>query len=99
MVYQEDVVNVCSVFAGMPLATGDGLRKALSKKRPAKALAAYAKEFFAGALALGRSVETAKEVWHMVMSFAGYSICKGHSCSYIQLAQQSGYLQIGRAHV
>jgi len=95
MVYQEDVVNVCSVFAGMPLATGDGLRKALSKKRPAKALAAYAKEFFAGALALGRSVETAKEVWHMVMSFAGYSFCKGHSCSYIQVAQQSGYL---RAH-
>ena len=95
MVYQEDVVNVCSVFAGMPLATGDGLRKALSKKRPAKALAAYAQEFFAGALELGRSVETAKEVWHMVMSFAGYSFCKGHSCSYIQVAQQSGYL---RAH-
>jgi DNA polymerase III alpha subunit len=95
MVYQEDVVNVCSAFAGMPLATADGLRKALSKKRPAKALAAYAEEFFAGALALGRSLETAKEVWHMVMSFAGYSFCKGHSCSYIQVAQQSGYL---RAH-
>ena len=95
MVYQEDVVNVCSAFAGMPLATADGLRKALSKKRPVKALAAYAEEFFAGALALGRGVEAAKEVWHMVMSFAGYSFCKGHSCSYIQVAQQSGYL---RAH-
>ena len=40
MVYQEDVVNVCAAFAGMPLATADGLRKSLSKKRPAKALAA-----------------------------------------------------------
>ena len=49
MVYQEDVVNVCATFAGMPLATGDGLRKALSKKRPVKHLAAYAEEFFAGA--------------------------------------------------
>src|SRR4029453_7023549 len=37
MVYQEDVVNVCASFAGMSLATGDGLRKALSKKRPVKA--------------------------------------------------------------
>ena len=37
MVYQEDVVNVCAAFAGMPLATADGLRKSLSKKRPAKA--------------------------------------------------------------
>jgi DNA polymerase III alpha subunit len=95
MVYQEDVVNVCSAFAGMPLATADGLRKALSKKRPVKALASYAEEFFSGALALDRGIETAKQVWEMVMSFAGYSFCKGHSCSYIQVAQQSGYL---RAH-
>ncbi len=95
MVYQEDVVNVCAAFAGMPLATGDGLRKALSKKRPVKALASYAGEFFSGAERLGRDPARAKEVWEMVMSFAGYSFCKGHSCSYIQVAQQSAYL---RAH-
>ncbi len=53
MVYQEDVVNVCAVFAGMPLATADGLRKSLSKKRPAKQLAGYAEEFFAGAAGPG----------------------------------------------
>jgi DNA polymerase III alpha subunit len=95
MVYQEDVVNVCATFAGMPLATGDGLRKALSKKRPVKALASYAEEFFAGAHALGRDMATAAKVWEMVMSFAGYSFCKGHSCSYIRVAQHSCYL---RAH-
>ena len=95
MVYQEDVVNVCAAFAGMPLATADGLRKSLSKKRPAKALAGYAEEFFAGAARLGRDIETAKRVWNMVMSFAGYSFCKGHSASYIQVAQHSCYL---RAH-
>jgi error-prone DNA polymerase len=95
MVYQEDVVNVCHAFAGMSLATADGLRKSLSKKRPAKALAGYAEEFFTGALALGRDVETTKRVWAMIMSFAGYSFCKGHSASYIQVAQHSCYL---RAH-
>jgi error-prone DNA polymerase len=95
MVYQEDVVNVCHTFAGMSLATADGLRKSLSKKRPAKALAGYAEEFFTGALALGRDVETTKRVWAMIMSFAGYSFCKGHSASYIQVAQHSCYL---RAH-
>ncbi|HEV8357750.1 MAG TPA: PHP domain-containing protein [Gemmatimonadales bacterium] len=95
MVYQEDVVNVCAAFAGMPLALADGLRKALSKKRPVKALAAYAEEFFGGALGLGRDPETTRRVWEMVLSFAGYSFCKGHSCSYIQVAQQSCYL---RAH-
>ncbi|HEU4524829.1 MAG TPA: hypothetical protein VFR62_07385, partial [Gemmatimonadales bacterium] len=95
MVYQEDVVNVCAVFAGMPLATADGLRKSLSKKRPAKHLAGYAEEFFSGALALGRDPDTIKRVWEMIMSFAGYSFCKGHSASYIQVAQHSCYL---RAH-
>ena len=89
MVYQEDVVNVSATFAGMSPATGDGLRKALSKKRPAKHLAAYAEEFFMGAMRLGRDPEAAKRVWEMIMSFAGYSFCKGHSCSYIQIAQHS----------
>jgi len=89
MVYQEDVVNVCATFAGMSPATGDGLRKALSKKRPAKHLAAYAEEFFTGAMRLGRNPDGAKRVWEMIMSFAGYSFCKGHSCSYIQVAQHS----------
>jgi DNA-directed DNA polymerase III PolC len=95
MVYQEDVVNVCTTFAGMSPATGDGLRKALSKKRPAKHLGAYAEEFFTGAMRLGRDPESAKRVWEMIMSFAGYSFCKGHSCSYIQVAQHSCAL---RAH-
>src|SRR6185312_6523313 len=89
MVYQEDVVNVCTTFAGMSPATGDGLRKALSKKRPAKHLGAYAEEFFTGAMRLGRDPEAAKRVWEMIMSFAGYSFCKGHSCSYIQVAQHA----------
>src|SRR4051812_17418137 len=89
MVYQEDVVNVCATFAGMSPATGDGLRKALSKKRPAKHLAAYTEEFFRGAMRLGRDPDAAKQVWEMIMSFAGYSFCKGHSCSYIQVAQHS----------
>jgi error-prone DNA polymerase len=95
MVYQEDVVNVCAAYAGMPLATADGLRKALSKKRPAKRLAAYAEEFYRGADALGRERETTTRVWEMILSFAGYSFCKGHSCSYIQVAQHACYL---RAH-
>src|SRR5262249_18829637 len=54
-----------------------------------------AEEFFAGAKRLGRDMEKATRVWEMVMSFAGYSFCKGHSCSYIRVAQHSCYL---RAH-
>ncbi|TFG42563.1 MAG: DNA polymerase III subunit alpha, partial [Gemmatimonadales bacterium] len=93
MVYQEDVVHVCQAYAGMSLADADGLRKSLQKKRPAKLLASYAQEFLRGARSLGREDATTELVWQMVMSFSGYSFCKGHSASYIQVAQQACYLR------
>ena len=93
MVYQEDVVNVAHAFAGFTWASADGLRKALSKKRPGKLLVAYLDEFVAGAKARNRDDVSIEQVWHMIISFAGYSFCKGHSCSYIQVAQQSAYLR------
>ena len=95
MVYQEDVVNVCAVFAGMPLATADGLRKSLSKKRPAKALAGYAEEFFAGAAGAGaRAGDDQAGVGddHVLRRL---QLLQGALGSYIQVAQHSCYL---RAH-
>src|SRR5690606_27345566 len=93
MVYQEDVVNVAHAFAGLDWATADGLRKALSKKRPGPALASYFEIFVQGAGARGRDAASIAAVWENILSFAGYSFCKGHSCSYIQVAQQSCYLR------
>jgi error-prone DNA polymerase len=95
MVYQEDVVNVCVALAGMDVAEADGVRKALTKKRPMKVLRAYEEQFRAGAAARGVAPQVIDEVWSMILSFSGYSFCKGHSASYIQVALQSGYL---RAH-
>lgn len=95
MVYQEDVVNVCVALAGMDVAEADGVRKALTKKRPLKELRGYEERFRAGAAARGVDPKVIDDVWAMILSFSGYSFCKGHSASYIQVALQSGYL---RAH-
>jgi DNA-directed DNA polymerase III PolC len=95
MVYQEDVVNVCVALAGMDVAEADGVRKALTKKRPLKVLRGYEEQFRVGAAARGVAAPVIDEVWEMILSFSGYSFCKGHSASYIQVALQSGYL---RAH-
>lgn len=92
MVYQEDVVNVAHDFAGFDWARADGLRKALNN---GKRLAEQFEAFAAGALSLERDQESIERVWEMILSFAGYSFCKGHSCSYIHVAQQSARL---RAH-
>jgi len=93
MVFQEDVVNVSHAFAGLDWASADGLRKALSKKKPEAHLSASFDAFVKGAHALGRDDTSIAKVWEMILSFAGYSFCKGHSCSYIHVAQQSAYLR------
>src|SRR5690606_18882549 len=93
MVYQEVVVNVAHAFAGFDWARADGLRKALSRKHPEKHLAGCFDDFVQGATKLGRDPESIATVWESILAFAGYSFCKGHSCSYIQVAQQSCYLR------
>jgi error-prone DNA polymerase len=95
MVYQEDVTKVAMELAGFTLAQAEGLRKALSQKRPVKPLRAHQEEFYAGSEARGVARETADQVWDMILSFAGYSFCKPHSASYAMVSFRSGWL---RAH-
>ncbi len=95
MCYQEDVTKVSMELAGLTLAQAEGLRKALSQKRPVKPLRAYQAEFYDGAAARGVSREVIDKVWEMILSFAGYSFCKPHSASYALVSFRSGWL---RAH-
>ncbi|MGH7680595.1 MAG: DNA polymerase III subunit alpha, partial [Candidatus Eiseniibacteriota bacterium] len=95
MCYQEDVTKVTMELAGLTLAQAEGLRKALSQKRPIKPLRAYQAEFYEGARVRGVTRETIDKVWDMILSFAGYSFCKPHSASYAMVSFRSGWL---RAH-
>lgn len=95
MVYQEDVTKTAMALAGFSAVEGDGLRKALSKKRPEKWLPEYRDRFFQGALERGVKPEVVELVWQMIQSFAGYSFCKPHSASYAMVSFQAAYL---RAH-
>ena len=95
MCYQEDITKVSMELAGFSLAQAEGLRKALSQKRPLKPLRAYQDEFYAGSLERGAAREVVDQVWDMILSFAGYSFCKPHSASYALVSFRSGWL---RAH-
>jgi error-prone DNA polymerase len=95
MCYQEDVTKVAMAMAGFTLTQAEGLRKALSQKRPVKPLRAYAEEFRDGARAGGATPEQVEQVWDMILSFAGYSFCKPHSASYAMVSFRSAWL---RAH-
>src|SRR5262249_19532969 len=93
MVYQEDVTKTAMALAGFDAVEGDGLRKALSKKRSDRKLKEYFERFCQGARERGVSPKTIQQVWEMMMSFAGYSFCKPHSASYALVSFQSAYLR------
>ncbi|MDF0677118.1 MAG: DNA polymerase III subunit alpha [Nitrospira sp.] len=93
MTYQEDVSKVAMALADFSIDDADQLRKVLSKKHKAKQLQDYRAQFFRGAEENKVPLGTIKQIWAMIMSFAGYSFCKPHSASYAQVSFKSAYLR------
>lgn len=93
MVYQEDVSKVAIALADFSVEDADVLRKIMSKKTKAARFEDYRKMFFNGAIKNGVTEPVIEEIWEMMLSFSGYSFCKPHSASYVQVSFQSGYLK------
>ncbi len=93
MVYQEDVSRAAMALADFSAAEADALRKIIAKKGGSATLDDFRERFFEGAAAKGVSEEVIREVWEMMESFSGYSFCKPHSASYVQVSYQSAWLK------
>ena len=95
MVYQEDVIKVAHLFAGLSLAEADILRRAMSGKSRSKAeFMALERRYFEGCAERKHPLSVAQEVWKQIESFAGYAFAKGHSASYAIESYQSLYLRV-----
>jgi error-prone DNA polymerase len=92
VVYEEHILQICEVFAGLPPGRADVLRRALNKQKHA-VIEEIRGEFFASALSRGHSPEKTVEVWGLVTGFAGYAFCKAHSTAYGVEAYQSAWLK------
>ena len=92
MVYQEDVARVAMTVAGFTFEDANGLRKIISKKAPER-LSRYKEQFFTGAAQNGVDDLIIQNLWDMILSFSGYSFCKPHSASYVQVSMQSAWLK------
>ncbi len=90
--YEEHILQICEVFAGMPAGRGDVLRRALVKQDIAK-IQELQLEFFAAALAHGREETSIKAVWELVAGFQGYAFCRAHSTAYAVEAYQGAYFK------
>ena len=93
MLYQEDILRVASAVAGMTLAEGDELRRAMTKKRSPEEMAKISRRFVEKAVRNGVPEQTALEIWGQIANFSAYSYCKAHACTYGQLAYRCAYLK------
>ena len=94
MVYQEDVIKVAHLYAGLTLEEADVMRRGMSGKFRSRAEFQQVKQqFFDNCKLKNYPVEESAEIWRQIESFAGYSFAKGHSASYAVESYQSLYLR------
>jgi DNA polymerase III subunit alpha len=92
MVYQEQVMRILNRLGGIELAKAYTCIKAISKKKEAL-IAANEVKFMEGAVEKGLEARQARELWEMILKFAGYGFNKSHSTAYALIAYQTAYLK------
>ena len=94
MVYQEDVIKIAHLFAGLSLADADYLRRGMSWKFKQRNEFHMVKDkFFKNCLEKGHKLKTIENIWNQIESFANFAFSKGHSASYAVESYQALYLK------
>jgi DNA polymerase III alpha subunit len=79
--YEEHILQICEVFAGMSPGRADLIRRSLVKNRLEK-MEEHREEFARHARSQGRTEEEIAAVWELVFGFRGYAFCRAHSTAY-----------------
>ncbi len=93
ILYQEQLLEVSMALADFTPGQADQLRRAISRKRSAQAMAELWEPFRAGALNKGVSEETATLVFKKLSGFAEFGFPKSHAAAFALLAYQSAWLR------
>jgi len=91
-IYQEQVMKIANVLAGMSMAEADNLRAAMSKKISEK-MAVMKSVFISGASEKGIAKRKAEEIWDLLKKFAEYGFNKSHAVCYAIIAYRTAYLK------
>jgi len=88
IVFQEQVMKLCSIVAGFPEAETDTIRRNIMKRTGAQqaetlaAAMAAKKDFVAGSAKNGVPERVADELYEKILFFAGYGFNRAHAVSY-----------------
>ncbi len=92
IVYQEQVMRIAQILAGLSLAEADVLRKAVGKK-DAALIAQELGKFIEKAVERGHDRRTIQELAEQIEAFGRYGFNRSHSAAYALLSYQTAWLK------
>lgn len=93
IIYQEQIMQIASKFAGFSYGEADILRRAMSKKNRA-VLENERQHFIEGASQNGYSEQLSKQIFDLILKFADYGFPRAHAVSYSKVAYTMAYLKV-----
>ena len=90
MMYQEQLMQMCKVYAGFTDSEADGARKIVGKKLISK-MPELRKQFLDGAKKLNRNIEQAENLFDDIEKFGEYGFNLSHAISYSALSYITAY--------
>ena len=92
IVYQEQVMQIVQTIGGFSLGGADLVRRAMGKKIKEE-MDKLKEEFAIGAGKKGHDMETARELFDLIVKFAGYGFNKSHSAAYAMVTFYTSFLK------
>jgi len=93
ILYQEQVIQVVSVFAGLSLGEADLFRRAISSRSPVE-MERQRDNFLKKAINQGNTKKEAEKIFNLISKFAHYGFNKAHSTSYALISFVTCYLKV-----
>lgn len=90
LIYQEQLMRICTDFAGFTLNEADEMRKATGKKLP-ELMKKLESKFIESAIKNGREEGIARLIFSWILEFADYSFNLSHAVSYAINGYQTAY--------
>jgi DNA polymerase-3 subunit alpha len=94
-IYQEQIMRICTDFAGFTLKEADVARKAVGKKK-ADVMEKVKVKFLEGAKKNGHPEDLADTIFGWIEKFSGYGFNKSHGVSYALIAYKTAYAKAHR---
>lgn len=92
IIYQEQVMEICSRLGGFSLQETDDIRRAMGKKKE-EVLQPYREGFLRGCSAKGLEKQQAVQLWEQLVKFAAYGFNFAHSSAYSYISYVCAWLK------